>query len=202
MTPTPDDDARFASDPALQALLQELQQDLVDEPETNGSENGGQLASALEHDMFSPETQRFVDQLLSHGENPSPELRQRLTRAAARGIDYQRKKQGPLPVLLAARREVLGMKAGELAADLGIEKAEIYDIESGKRSIRTLDAQTLVTWSQAVKAPTSDVVPALRRALELTRAGTGTIAAGRRGTTKLSPEDEDLVSKVRELLPD
>lgn len=199
MNPTPDD-ARFASDPDMQALYQELQSKVPDSPEIPASGNEDALAAALEHDMFSPQTQAFVDQLLSNGENPSPELRQRLTRASARGIDYQRKKNGPLPVLLATRREALGVEAGKLAADLGISDVELYELESGKKSVRNLDPKVLVAWSQAVKAPAGDVVPALRRALELTRITAGQVAAGRRGAAKLSARDEDLISQVKELL--
>lgn len=198
MTPEPDD-ARFTGDAELQALHHELQQPIADEPHA-GTENEDRLASALDHSMCSQKTRAFVDRLLSNGENPSPELRQRLTRAAARGVEYQRKQSGPLPILLAVRREALRMDVGTLASALGMSDAEIFDIESGKLNVRDVQPNTLVSWALAVDTPAADVVRSLRRALELTRATAGPIAAGRRDAAKLSDDDEKLIAQVTDLL--
>ncbi len=198
MTPTPDD-TRFAGDPESQALYRELQEPLEDEASTS-TKPEELLGHALEHSMFSPQTQRFVDRVLSYGENPSPELRQRLTRAAARGVEYQRKQRGPLPILLAARREALQIDASKLAVDLQIPEEDVHKLESGELSVRNVEPAFLVSWAQALQTPSGDVVPALRRALELTRQTAEPIAAGRRPSSKLSHDDEKLLSKVTSLL--
>lgn len=198
MTHAPDD-ARFTGDAKLQALHHELQVPIEEESRL-GTEEEMRLASALEFSMFSQTTRAYVDRLLSNGENPSPELRQRLTRAATRGVEHQRKQQGPLPILLTARREALNIDAGTLASDLGISDAEVYEFESGKRNVRDVQPETLVAWAQLVKTPSADVVPALRRALELTRMTAAQLAAGRRAVPRLSEDDIKLIDKVAALL--
>lgn len=198
MNPTPDD-TRFTGDTESQALFHALQAPIDDEVSTS-TKDEEVLAGALEHSMFSPQTQRFVDRVLSLGENPSPELRERLTRAAARGVEYQRKQRGPLPILLAARREASKIEAGKLAVDLGISEGDIYKLESGEINVRSREARFLVAWAQALATPAGDVVPALKRALELTRPTAGSIAAGRRPSSKLSDDDEKLLTEVTNLL--
>jgi transcriptional regulator with XRE-family HTH domain len=198
MTHAPDD-ARFTGNAELQALHREIQEPIDEEPQP-GTEEEMRLASALEINMFSTMTRAYVDRLLSHGENPSPDLRQQLTRAAARGVEYRRKQQGPLPILLAARREALKIDAGELATDLGLTEVEVYEFEIGKRNVRDVQPETLVAWARAVKTPIAHVVPSLRRALELTRATAGQVAAGRREVPTLSDNDIKLIDRVAELL--
>jgi transcriptional regulator with XRE-family HTH domain len=198
MTSDPDD-KRFTGDADMRALHRELQEPIAEEVEP-GTETGDRLASALDHGMFSQKAQAFVNRLLSHGENPSPELRQRLTRAAARGVEYQRKQNGPLPILLAARREALHMDASTLASALGLSNADVYDLESGKRDVRTVEPDLLVSWIRATDTPNDAVLPSLRRALELTRATAGRMAAGRRDATTLNEDDEKLISRVSDLL--
>lgn len=193
------DDARFTGDPELQAVHHALQEPIEEQPQVEAVEEV-RLASALELSMFSPTTRAFVDQLLSSGENPSPELRQRLTRAAARGVEYQRKLSGPLPILLTARREALRMDVGTLASALGLDDTEVFDLESGKLSVRELRPNTLVAWAKAVGAPNNDIVPGLRRTLELTRATAGQRAAGRGASAKLSDSDNRLIEEVIRLL--
>ena len=198
MTPTPDD-GRFSGDPMSQALYRKLQGPIENEASTN-TDAEGFLAAALEHSMFSAETQRFVDRLLSHGESPSPELRQRLTGAASRGVEYQRKRRGPLPVLLAARREALNIDAANLAAELQMSEKDFYKLESGELNVRDVEPALLVSWAHAVQTPSGDIVPALRRALELTRQTAGPIAAGRRQSSKLTDDDEKFLAEVAKLI--
>lgn len=194
---TDPDELRFAHDPALRTLHEEI---IKDDPSDDEAVNDltAPLASALDSTMLSPVVQDYLDALLKPGENPSPELRQRLVRAAARGIDHQRRENTPvaLPILLSERRREAGSAPEALANLIQIPVDDLLKLESGAIEVREASSDMIIAWATALEVPSMTTVAALRRALELTAHAPAARAAGRLAKRGLSDADRQLLAEV------
>lgn len=207
MMPDPTD-IRFAHEPHLRELHDEVRAPLNDEVAAVVGADVDSAAVAvtalLETDMFDREVQAYVDRLLAAGESPSPELRQRMTRAAARGLEHQRKRSRPvaLPVLLSDRRRELVVPVADVAGALTIAERDVHAYESGEVDLRDVGAERIVVWVTALRVSAERTLPSLRRALEATAPATTQAAAGAGRRQALSPADEALLKEVADRLQD
>lgn len=212
MSPDPADN-RFAHDPELARLHDELTRPGdADDHEGGGSDiatheaaeaderAAATLLSALDASMLSPAVRRYVTELLIGGENPTPSTRQKLVDAANRGIRNRRANRAALPVLLAFKREEANIQVADLADALQVSPQEVYDMESGHRNVRTLDADRIANWVRTVRADPAVAVSALRHVLELSSTSRSPQAAGRRRSGQISDTDQQLIDDVAALL--
>lgn len=183
MMPDPTD-IRFAHEPYLRELHDELRAPWDDEV---AAVVGADVDSAavtvtalVETDMFDTQVQAYVDRLLAAGESPSPELRQRMTRAAAHGLEHQRKRSRPvaLPMLLSDRRRELAVPAADVAGALTTAERDVHAYESGEVDLREVGAERIVLWGRALRVSAERMLPSLRRALEATAPARTQAAAG------------------------
>jgi transcriptional regulator with XRE-family HTH domain len=195
-------DNRLSRDPDLARLHEALTQPAAPDDAHDASDDATAdgLTPFLDASMVAPTVQRYLTELLIGGEVPTPATRQKLVDAAGRSLRVRRDSHATLPAMLALKRQQERVPVSRLAADLELTEKQIYDMESGQTNVRTVSAERIARWVQALHVDASAAIDALRETLLRSVRSRSTQAAGRGAGRRLSEGDERLLGDVAQRL--
>jgi hypothetical protein len=130
--------------------------------------NADDLERAIAHlglDLFSDDTQRRVEDLLANGQTVEPDARVRLIGAAQRGLRQHALEREVFEVLAFETRKHSGLSADVIANDLGVEVAELREIESGRSRLQSLGADGVASWIEMLRLEDEVALRSVRSSL-------------------------------------
>ena len=130
--------------------------------------NADDLEMAIAHfglDLFNEDTRRRVEELLANGQTVEPDARIRLVNAAQRGLRQHALEREVFEVLAFETRKHSDLPADHLARDMGVEVTTLREIESGHSPLRSLEADAVAAWIEALHLESGVALRSVRSSL-------------------------------------
>lgn len=157
----------------IQALMAEDPLDSVDVP-VSATVDDEQLDTALASvglEALSIEAQDLVLALTSSVASLEPAIRDRLVKAAGRGLQNRRDASTPLPRLLFLARHTAVESIESVATSISVNSDVLLNVERGRVGLEALEAQAVAAWVRHFAVPVDQARDALAKALRLQTSG-------------------------------
>ena len=116
--------------------------------------------------VFPESVRREVDALLAAGQSLEPTARHKLVAAAKRGTrERHLRASATLETLLFEARRCRERDAEDIAAEVGLDAAELRSIERGELGLDDRPASAIASWALVLELQRDVVDDALRRSL-------------------------------------
>lgn len=156
----------------IRALMDEDPIDLTDPADSDVVDDA--LDTALADaglQALSVEAQDIVLALTSSVASLEPATRERLVKAAGRGLRTRRDSLTPLPRLLFLARQTAAESIESVATSISVGADVLLNVERGQAGLETLEAQAVATWVSHFAVPIDQAREALAKALQLQTGG-------------------------------
>jgi hypothetical protein len=156
----------------IRALMDEDPIDLTDAADSDVVDDA--LDAALADaglQALSVEAQDIVLALTSSVASLEPATRERLVKAAGRGLRTRRDALTPLPRLLFLARQTAAESIESVATSISVGAEVLLNVERGQAGLETLEAQAVATWVSHFAVPIDQAREALAKALQLQTGG-------------------------------
>jgi hypothetical protein len=120
---------------------------------------------------LSAEAQNIVLALTSSVTGLEPDTRERLVKAAGRGLQSRRDSLAPLPRLLFLARQATTESIESVATSVSVDADMLIKVERGDVVLETLGAGAVATWVSHFGVPIEQAKEALAKALWLQTSG-------------------------------